>query len=188
MHTLVVGGTGMLAGVTRWLAEQGHIVSVVSRRAKTFGHVSYRKSLNAIAVDYRDAAPLRHRIAEAIAAYGPIELAVFWIHTDAQEAFGIIADEISNHANVLWRLFHVRGSAAHLYPEPLQVPSNCLYRQVVLGFVAERPDHGGLRMTKYLAGSLMRFGVTGNSRWWGHWSHGRGGRDKIRVYQTMRAG
>lgn len=137
MHTLVVGGTGMLAGVTRWLAEQGHIVSVVSRRAKTFGHVSYRKLLNAIAVDYRDAEPLRHRIAEAIAAYGPIELAVFWIHSDAQEAFGITADEISNHAEIPWRLFHVRGSAAHLHPELPQVPTNCLYRQVVLGFVAE---------------------------------------------------
>ncbi|EJY55896.1 hypothetical protein URH17368_1284 [Alicyclobacillus hesperidum URH17-3-68] len=64
-------------------------------------------------------------------------MAVFWIHTDAEEAFGIIAGEISNHVGIPWRLFHVRGSAAYLHPEPPKVPPNCMYRQVVLGFVAE---------------------------------------------------
>lgn len=137
MHTLVVGGTGMLAVVTRWLAEQGHVVSVVSRRAQqVFDEVSAGK-LNHIGVDYRDSEILRHRISEAITAYGPIELAVFWIHTVAPDAFQVIANEISRFAQVPWRLFHVRGSAAHLHPEPAQVPSSCLYRQVVLGFVTE---------------------------------------------------
>lgn len=30
-HALVVGGTGMLAGVTRWLAAQGRPTSVIAR-------------------------------------------------------------------------------------------------------------------------------------------------------------
>ncbi len=40
MHTLVVGGTGMLF-VTAWLAEQGHTISVVSRRPGNFSSCSY---------------------------------------------------------------------------------------------------------------------------------------------------
>ena len=30
-HALVVGGTGMLRGVSLYLAEKGHVVSVVAR-------------------------------------------------------------------------------------------------------------------------------------------------------------
>ncbi|MCL6445261.1 MAG: short-chain dehydrogenase [Alicyclobacillus sp.] len=137
MHTLVVGGTGMLAGVTKWLAEQGNIVSVVSRRADQVFSEVLAVRLNPIAVDYRDSDKLRQRIAEAILVHGPVQLAVFWIHTDAPYAFRVISDEISSHAEVSWRLFHVRGSMAHLNPELPQIPSNCMYRQVILGFMLE---------------------------------------------------
>jgi len=137
MHTLVVGGTGMLAGSTWWLAEQGHVVSVISRGVQqiSFGHIDGR--LNPFMVDYRDSKSLSQAIAEAISSYGPIDLAVFWIHTDVPDAFQVISNEIARNAEDPWRLFHVRGSGAHLHPEAPQVPPNCLYRQVVLGFVAE---------------------------------------------------
>ena len=137
MHALVVGGTGMLAGVTRWLAEQGYIVSIVSRQAQLSGNVSDGRSLNPIAVDYRDEDSLRQCIAEAITAYGPVDLAVFWIHTDAPDAFRVITDEVSTHTNVPWRLVHVLGSGAHVHPESPQIPLNCLYRQIILGFIIE---------------------------------------------------
>jgi len=138
MHTLVVGGTGMLVGVTRRLAEQGHIVSFVSRRGNQglFSDLTAGK-MNSIAVDYHDSSMLRRRICEAISAHGPIQLAVFWIHSDAPDGFQVIANEISNHVEVSWTLFHVRGSVAHLHSEPPQVPCICLYRQVILGFVAD---------------------------------------------------
>ena len=139
MHTLVIGGTGMLSGVTVWLAEQGHTVSVISRHPERFTMVNIGSDLgriNPIAVDYRESDTLRQRISEAISVFGPIELAILWIHTDAPEAFGIIADEISEHENGSWPLIHVRGSRAYLHPESPPVPPNCLYRQVILGFVA----------------------------------------------------
>jgi len=144
MHTLVVGGTGMLAGVTTWMAEQGHVVSVVSRTGSLFGDLTTGE-VNSITVDYHHTSMPRQRIAEAISAHGPIQLAVFWIHSDAPDAFRVISDEIAKHEEALWRLFHVRGSAAHLHPEPPQVPSNCLYRQVILGFVME--DNGARWLT-----------------------------------------
>ncbi|GMA49950.1 short-chain dehydrogenase [Alicyclobacillus contaminans] len=137
MHSLVVGGTGMLAGVTTWLAQQGYTVSVVSRRAGRFSDEIPAGRIHAITVDYRESETLRQRIDEAVSLHGPIQLAVFWIHTDARDAFRVISEEVSRHASAPWRLFHVRGSAAHLNPEPPQVPPNCRYREVVLGFVIE---------------------------------------------------
>lgn len=136
MHTLVVGGTGMMAGVTKWSAGEGHVVSVVSRGRQPFPGMGDGK-LNPITVDYRDLNTLHGRIDEAINQNGPIGLAVFWIHSDGSDAFRVIADEISRYSEVPWRLFNVRGSAAHVHPEPPQVPLNCMYRQVVLGFVEE---------------------------------------------------
>jgi len=133
MHTLVVGGTGMLAGATKWLAKQGHVVTVISRRAFN----GEWAGVNPLTIDYRESEMLQKGIAEAISAHGPIHLAVFWIHTDAADAFRVIAEEISAHAKVSWRLFHVRGSATHLHLEAPLVPPNCLYRQVVLGFVED---------------------------------------------------
>lgn len=139
MHTLVIGGTGMLAGATKWLAEKGHHVSVVSRGRQSPPELAGR-GVRLIAVDYRESQLLRQSVADAISQYGPIELAIFWIHSDAPGAFGIIADGISRHAEVAWRLIHVRGSAAHLRPEVPPVPTNCLYREVLLGFVAEETE------------------------------------------------
>lgn len=137
MHALVVGGTGMLAGVTRWLAEQGHTVSVISRGMTPGLNGGFTLGrIHPIEADYRESETLRQRINETIAKYGPIELAVFWIHSDAPEAFRVISHEISKHAETPWHLFHVRGNAAHLHPESPQVPSNCSCRQVILGFVA----------------------------------------------------
>jgi hypothetical protein len=137
VHTLVVGGTGMLSGATIWLAEQGHTVSVVSRRPGIFSSCSDPGRIRSITVDYRESDNLRRCIAEAIAMRGPIGLAVAWIHSDAPDALRVISDEISSRTKEPWRLFHVRGSAAYLHPEQPQVPINCLYRQVILGFVLE---------------------------------------------------
>lgn len=97
----------------------------------------FLERVNPISVDYREPDNLRRRIAEAISVYGPIELAVFWIHADAQEGFRVIADEVSVFTQDAWRLFHVRGSAVHLHPDTPKVAPNCLYRQVILRFVLE---------------------------------------------------
>jgi len=136
MHTLVIGGTGMLSGVTRWLVENGHVVSVMSRGRQPLP-LSTVGSVHSVICGYRESDSVRERVAEAMLLHGPIDLAVFWIHSDAPTAFATIADEISSGASKPWRLFHVRGSAAHLDPQRPQVPPDCLYRQVLLGFVAQ---------------------------------------------------
>lgn len=56
MHSLVVGGTGMLAGATKWLAKQGHVETVLSRRAFSCGLVG----VNPLTIDYRESEILKH--------------------------------------------------------------------------------------------------------------------------------
>jgi hypothetical protein len=142
MHALVVGGTGMLLGVTLKLAGQVDRVSVIGRRPERMNALivragPYANRVNPIVMDYRDTADLKERIRGAIAGYGPVGLAVLWIHSDAPDAFRVVVEAISEHTEKPWRLFHVRGSAARWDMETPRVPSLCLYRQVLLGFVLE---------------------------------------------------
>lgn len=127
----------MLSGVTAWLAEHGHTVSVVSRRPGNFSSCSDPGKVLSILVDYRESHILLRCITDTISVHGPIGLAVFWIHRDAPDALRIMADEISRHAQEPWRLFHVRGSTAYLHRELPQVAANCLYREIILGFVTD---------------------------------------------------
>lgn len=127
----------MLWGVAQWLARQGNVVSVVSRHERRAAGSEFSGRIDFVAVDYRNTEALVHRVHDAIEQKGPIALALFWIRSDAPEAFQALADEIAraHGAGSSWRLFHVRGSQAHELPDAPPVPANCRYRQVLLGFV-----------------------------------------------------
>ncbi|WP_258109563.1 short-chain dehydrogenase [Alicyclobacillus sp. SP_1] len=143
MHVLVVGGTGMLKEVSLWLANQGHEVSVIARihsprwKSLLYDALSAAARIHPVGTNYLNSNDLERCIQQAIRLRGPIELAVFWIHSDAPDAFQVIADEIDRNTKVPWRLFHVRGSTAHIEPNPPALPPNCGYREVVLGFICE---------------------------------------------------
>lgn len=113
-HALVVGGTGMLARATRGLAERGHVVTSIARRNAS------------IQVDYRDTAALEGVLARATESRGPLELALCWIHTDAPEAPGVIAEALAPGA----RLVQVFGTRVWPLERP---PLHIAYRQVLLG-------------------------------------------------------
>ena len=120
-HALVVGGTGMLAGVTRALAGRGHAVTSIARR-----RVDLAPGIVSVALDYRDGAALVDALARATQSHGPIELAVCWIHTDAPGAPGVVADALAPGA----RLVQVFGTRVW----PLDTaPLHIAYRQVLLG-------------------------------------------------------
>jgi molybdopterin-guanine dinucleotide biosynthesis protein A len=129
-HALVVGGTGMLAALTRSLAERGHVVTSVARRATlppdNARNTVLQGRIAPLALDYRDGAHLRAGLARAVAERGPIELAVCWIHTDAPDAPRIVAEALAPGA----RLVQVFGTRTW----PLEhVPVHVAYRQVLLG-------------------------------------------------------
>jgi hypothetical protein len=141
-HALVVGGTGMLAGVSLWLTENGCHLSVIARnphKMNTLISKSPSSSITPLFVDYTNENKLRTEIQRTIRQYGPIQLAVAWIHSTGKNALDIIAEEISKTGGQNWKLFHVVGSSTNLEAaiNSVKIPRGCLYRQVQLGFVIE---------------------------------------------------
>ena len=129
-HAVVVGGTGMLLGATRSLAERGHRVTSLARRPADVG-----EGVVPVAVDYRASDALREALARAMAERGPLELALCWIHTDAAEAPAIVAEAVAPGGRLVQVFGTRRWPLAH-------VPLSIAYREVLLGAVGGRwPTH-----------------------------------------------
>lgn len=145
-HALVIGGTGMLKQVTLWLERNGYHVSVIGRKYSRLNAVVKEAGdahrVTPISLDYYDDGALRSAIEKTNAEHGPIDLVVAWIHSAASNALSVLNETVSKNAIADWRLLHVRGSTAYIDKKNPEVPANCLYRQVLLGFVL---DGGGAR-------------------------------------------
>jgi molybdopterin-guanine dinucleotide biosynthesis protein A len=120
-HVLVVGATGMLAGLTRAFAARGHAVTSIARRPAELG-----AGVTSLPLDYRETEALAAALTEAVEARGPLELAVCWIHTDAPAVPGVVAAALAPGA----RLVQVFGTRVW----PLDdVPLHVAYRRALLG-------------------------------------------------------
>lgn len=133
-HALIVGGTGMLAGLAEALAGDGGRLSFLSRRASAFA------GENGFDCDYHDDRQFTAALEAAVARSGPIDLAVGWFHTLRIDAPRRLAERVDG------RLFQVLGSAVadpdhpHRLALGRQVAEGlprCALRQVVLGFKVE---------------------------------------------------
>lgn len=133
-HILVVGGTGMLSELVEALAGDGGRLSLLSRRA------SSAAGANGFDCDYHDEVGFQRALDQAVARWGPVDLAVAWFHTLKIPAPRRVAEQ------VVGRMIQVLGSgtADPAYPERLDMARqvagglpNCDLRQVVLGFKVE---------------------------------------------------
>lgn len=134
-HALVIGGTGMLAGVSIFLATQGYSVSVIGRTAAKFERlkdVCPPNTIFPIQIDY-DSEALYTEIDKAIAERGPFDLIVSW--TPNYRALERIC-EMNSQAES-FRFIHVKGSRRYFENEEILIPTNCTYGKVFLGFVIE---------------------------------------------------
>lgn len=142
-HALVVGGTGMLTEVTRYLASLAERVTLVARRPD---RVSGER-IAPLALDYNDLAALRAGLQAAVAEGGPVELALLWLSDADPGVLEAIIAEVAPR-----QLLIVRGSRAadperdrgvlgatlsgHRYL-PLLVDPPEGYQEVILGWVVE---------------------------------------------------
>jgi NAD(P)-dependent dehydrogenase (short-subunit alcohol dehydrogenase family) len=143
-HDLVIGGSGMLAGLCEALAGEGRRVSVLARGRAALDRVAARNpGIMPISADYTDTAALDTALQAAAGAAGPIDRAICWIHSTAPEAPLIVA----RHVQQVY--CHVLGSAATDPAAPHRLDRwrarfaalpHLDYRIVVLGFVL---DAGG---------------------------------------------
>lgn len=141
-HALVVGGTGMLSGVSLSLLAKGYHVSIIARNAyrieKLVEKTRIKEQITPILVDYKNNNELRTKVNASIMKNGDIDLVVAWIHSNAPDALKIIAKEVSFNKNE-WELFHVLGSSSDLseIKKKNVDREGCLYYQIRLGYVME---------------------------------------------------
>ncbi|GEL06437.1 short-chain dehydrogenase [Rummeliibacillus stabekisii] len=142
-HALIVGGTGMLSNTSLWLVSKGYQVSVIGRDAKRMESL-ISKSIDSslmtpVLVDYNDETLLTTKLRETIKCNGPIDLVIAWIHSYAESALEVIANEISNQSDRYWQLFHILGSSKNLseVKGKFSLPHSTRYRQIQLGFILE---------------------------------------------------
>lgn len=143
-HALVVGGTGMLSGVSLWLLNQGYHVSIIARNSGRMKDLIEQADLDShitpLFVDYSNNDELQKKVHATINKNGAIDIVVAWIHSTAPDALKIIAKEVSISKSE-WELFHVLGSSSDLnrMKREVTMPIGCAYHQVQLGFVIEGP-------------------------------------------------
>ncbi|QRG69449.1 short-chain dehydrogenase [Brevibacillus choshinensis] len=141
-EALVVGGSGMLADATIWLAREGYHVSVVGRDRGRLERVANDSStpdrFTLLDLDYQDSTALLQAMARLQSDRGEMDLVVAWIHQTAPEALSIIQRAFSGQEKA-WRLYHVCGSRAWIDPPTVQEVPSCLYRRIILGFVPGEP-------------------------------------------------
>lgn len=141
-HALVVGGTGMLSRVSLWLIDNGYHVSIIARSAERMKQLLQETSSNSdvtpLLVDYRNNDELIEKINLTIKQNGDIDIVVAWIHSIAENALQIIANEVSKGKND-WELFHILGSSSNLdeIKKKTAAPASFVYYQVQLGFKSE---------------------------------------------------
>ena len=139
-HDLVVGGSGMLAGLCEALSKEGRTISVLARGRARLGSVAARaRNMHPISADYTVDDDFDRALRTAILEHGPIERCVCWIHSIAPRAPLIVAQHVT-------KVFcHVLGSSA-ADPSRPELLSNWRdrlssfgldYRAAVLGFIRD---------------------------------------------------
>jgi hypothetical protein len=90
MHSLVVGGTGILRPAAQTLAGRGSLITVLAR-----GAIDRPPREFAAAVDVRDAPALGVALDDALAARGPLELALVYAPFAPATSMEAIAKRVS---------------------------------------------------------------------------------------------
>ena len=146
-HTLVVGGSGMLAELCTALAADGELVSVPARgREKLLRLASLvpAGNIHPLAADYRRPDEVEEILGVAVQSYGAITRTICWAHEEQSADAPYLFARYTEH-----RFFHVLGSAAADPSNPKRLgrlresfearfPA-LAYHTVVLGF---RQDQG----------------------------------------------
>lgn len=141
-NALIVGGTGMLAGLAVRLIEEDWQVGVIGRNAQKFTRITSQLSeqrlsqLLPIRLDYFDRDRLLYWIEQFPLMFGPIDLVVAWIHQPSQDVIQTLIDGIAQYQRqVPGRFIRVFGHRGRPGKDSIKFPQGLNDRTVVLGFV-----------------------------------------------------
>lgn len=113
-HILIVGGTGMLRGVTTHFIDKGHIVSVLARnkgRLKSFQEEYPIKKgrIRTISQDYRNTEKALKKVRETADMFVHIDLAILWIHDTGNNFSNRVKEFLLTHHHKT-KVFQLVGS------------------------------------------------------------------------------
>jgi NAD(P)-dependent dehydrogenase (short-subunit alcohol dehydrogenase family) len=134
-HALIVGGSGMLAGLCRTLCSSADTVSVLARNEKRIRAVA--DDVESIACDYNNGTAL----AETLSSLDAPDLLVAWIHGRAPQARRALAEHVAAEGRFVQVLGSAHADPSH--PERLAEMAHAAeglpidYQAVVLGFMLE---------------------------------------------------
>ncbi|MGN7468488.1 short-chain dehydrogenase [Brevibacillus sp. SAFN-007a] len=160
-EALVIGASGMLAEVARWLAKEGWQVTVVGRDRRKLEQVRdgalRPEAVHLLPLDYGQTETLRTAMAKLVESRGPMNLVVAWIHQTSPDALATVLAELSRSP---WpfRLYHVCGSRAWKNPPVVHVPATCSYHRIILGFVCEGDEARWLTNAEIADGVIRAIG------------------------------
>jgi NAD(P)-dependent dehydrogenase (short-subunit alcohol dehydrogenase family) len=151
-HALIVGGSGMLAGLCRSLCDSADHVSVLARNEKRIRAIA--ADIEPIACDYNNGVAL----SETLALLEPPDLVIAWIHGRAPHARRALAECVRAEGRFVQVLGSAHGDPSH--PERLQEMEHAAdglpidYQAVVLGFVIEAGESRWLSNAEISEGVL----------------------------------
>jgi NAD(P)-dependent dehydrogenase (short-subunit alcohol dehydrogenase family) len=153
-HDLVIGGSGMLAGLVMSLAQRGRQVTVIARGTARLQRLAGRHpNIRPLSLDYTDDPAFD----AAVRSLGPIPRCVAWMHDDGKNRALRIARQVSDvYCEVLGSASADPAKLERLAEwrvlfEPLQAPQ---LRLAVLGFVMEGGQSRWLTNDEISAGVL----------------------------------
>jgi len=136
---LVIGGTGMLAGLVKKLSDQFDTVGVVGRTQTKMQSVqSFSEKIIPVMVDYTDTTALTKSLDTFVKTYGRPELVVSWIHSTSPEAHMIVAGYCTDE------FYDITGHGGTNPDHPSRQREKAIrakgltYHRVILGQVGDR--------------------------------------------------
>lgn len=153
-NVLVVGGTGMLDDVSRFLASSNNTVCVVARTERALQELvesvkEYAGTIIPVKVDFQNLQSLKDELVEVIDKYGPFTLALSWIQSGTEAIHRVIA-EIINKISPVCRYFNIRsGNNGEQKSDPnselFAGLDRILYREISVG--VDSAGNGGKSLT-----------------------------------------
>lgn len=171
-HALVIGGTGMLRGVSFRLARRGLSVSVVARSHARLSAL-VRDPLacglvHAVPADYTDQQRFAASLRAAAMARGPFDLAVCWVHHVAAHAVPLVAGLITRDHGPPAHLVQIVGCEAHHLSRDVAASEDAVRAsgvrttRVILGWMRDATASRWLTDEEICTGTMR--GVDGNER------------------------
>ncbi|HEY4162071.1 MAG TPA: hypothetical protein VGM59_03345 [Dongiaceae bacterium] len=155
-HDLIIGGSGMLAGLAQALAQNGRRVSVMARSITKLNRLAAQHpGIQTLALNYQDRPALERGLKDAAERSGPITRCIAWMHDDDPDRVRMIM----RHAGTVY--CHVMGSASADPAQPERLaqwrdavanPAGPTLRIAVLGFVVEGASSRWLTNTEISEG------------------------------------